>query len=231
VKNYLKRPQDLMHALRSLRSSGMQVGLPFQTPAGEMLFQLDASTLSAAQILELLDKNELDRDGVRKFYLAQKTITPKLEGAIREPRINKSDEILRILVADDSTTSRKLAELAFRRKPFQVFFAEGGNQALNLIASHRPDVVITDWMMHDLSGLDLCRIIRTKLNCRDTYLILSSSNPQEAQKAEGIAAGADGYLTKPLRSDELLGQICAARDVIKTRRDLAANPISRYQKI
>jgi CheY-like chemotaxis protein len=216
-----------MQALRSLGSSGMQVGLPFQTAAGVMQFRLDNSTLSVAQILELLDNNELDRDGVRKFHHTHKTSAPELGGAVREQGMTESYEKLRILLVDDSTTSRKLAESAFLGKPYQVFFAADGNQALNLIASHRPDVVIADWMMRDLSGLDLCRIIRRKLNCTDTYLILLSSHPLENHKARGLAAGADGYLIKPLRSDELLGQILNARDVIKARRDPDVSPISK----
>lgn len=135
-----------------------------------------------------------------------------------------------MLVADDSKTSRRLVELAFRGEALQVFFTEDGNQALNLIASHRPDVVIADWMMRDLSGLNLCRIIRSKLNCRETYLVLASSNPVEAQKAEGLAAGADSHLAKPFRPDELLAEISAARKVIQARRDLRPVSSSALQK-
>jgi len=137
--------------------------------------------------------------------------------------MNESSEILRILVVDDSAVSRKLAEYAFSGKPYEVFFADGGQQALKLVASHRPDVVITDWMMPDLSGVELCQIIRNKLNCRDTYLILLTSNSREDHITEGLAAGADGYLTKPLRSDEILAQIRTARGVLKMRRQLEPN--------
>jgi sigma-B regulation protein RsbU (phosphoserine phosphatase) len=137
--------------------------------------------------------------------------------------MNESNEILRILVVDDSAVSRKLAEFAFSGKPYEVFFADSGQQALKLLSIHHPDVVITDWMMPGLSGLELCRMIRNKLNCRDTYLILLTSNSREDHIAEGLAAGADGYLTKPLRSDEILAQIRTARGVLKTRRQLVAN--------
>src|SRR5256885_15575960 len=64
-------------------------------------------------------------------------------------------EQLRILVVDDSAISRKLAEYAFEGKPYNVFFAEDGRRALQLVSERDPDIVITDWLMPDLSGIDL----------------------------------------------------------------------------
>ena len=84
MKNYLKRPEDVLSALRSLRNSGLHVGLPSQTAAGEMIFQLGDCTLTVAQILELLDKNELDREGIRRLGETQKTGAPELACAVRE---------------------------------------------------------------------------------------------------------------------------------------------------
>ena len=76
MKSYSERPGDVINALRSLRRMGMRVGLPFQTAEGVMLFQLDDYTLTAAQMLELLDKNRLDRDGIRSVAEAQKESVP-----------------------------------------------------------------------------------------------------------------------------------------------------------
>jgi hypothetical protein len=67
VKDYLRRPQDVMDAVQSLRRSGLSVSLPHQTANGEMFFEIDGYVLTVAQILELLDKNELDHVGIRRF--------------------------------------------------------------------------------------------------------------------------------------------------------------------
>jgi CheY-like chemotaxis protein len=134
--------------------------------------------------------------------------------------MNESNRYLRILVVDDSAVSRKLAEFAFLGRPYEVFMADCGEQALKLFVLHRPDVVITDWMMPGISGPELCRTIRKKLHCPDTYLILLTSNSREDHSADGLAAGADGYLTKPLRSEELRAQLSTARGVLKSRRQL-----------
>ena len=72
MKDFCERPGDIVSAVRSLRRAGMRVGLPYQTAEGVMFFQLDDYTLTVAQILELLDKNQLDRDGIRALVEAQK---------------------------------------------------------------------------------------------------------------------------------------------------------------
>ena len=140
-------------------------------------------------------------------------------------------EMLQILVVDDSAVSRKLAELAFLGRPYVVHFAEDGRQALDQLEKKRPDIVVTDWMMPDLSGLDLCKRIRSRPGLRDTYVILLSSNSTEEQKAAGFAAGADGYLTKPLQAHELLGQIRTARGVLEARRKEAEKRLSGLARV
>jgi CheY-like chemotaxis protein len=136
--------------------------------------------------------------------------------------MKETNETLRILVVDDSAVSRKLAEYAFAGKPYEVFFAENGHEAFKLVESRRPDIVITDWMMPDLSGLELCQMIRKKPEYTNTYLVLLTSNSSEHERLQGIAVGADGYLIKPIRSEELFAQIRRARGMLKARRAVHA---------
>lgn len=135
--------------------------------------------------------------------------------------------LLGILVVDDSAISRKLVEYALEGKPYDVFFAENGRRALELISERAPDIVITDWLMPDLSGIDLCRLIRQQLQRKDIYIVLLTSNSGQEDVAKGMASGADGYLTKPLQSDKLFAEIHMARAVVKVRRngDPQAMPI------
>ena len=134
--------------------------------------------------------------------------------------MSETNKHLRILVVDDSAVSRKLAEITLSRKPYELSMADSAEQALKLFETHHPDVVITDWMMPGLSDPQLCQIIRNKLNARDTYLILLTSNSHADHIAQGLAAGADGYLLKPLRTNDLLAQLSAARAILKSRRAL-----------
>jgi hypothetical protein len=67
VKNYTQRPEDVSKAVRPLRHRGVRVGLPMQKADGEMIFAVDDFTFTANQILELLDKHELNIEGIRKL--------------------------------------------------------------------------------------------------------------------------------------------------------------------
>ena len=223
MKNYLKRPEGLSNAVRLLRKNGVRVGLPMQTPDGEMVFPVENGMITAGQILELSNRKELHREGIRRLTEAANPKACELAAGALDDGMKESNETLRILVVDDSSVSRKLAEYAFGGKPYEVFFAEHGLQALKLVESRHPHIVITEWMMPGLSGLKLCQVIRHKLKCTDTYLILLTSNSGEARRAAGYAAGADAYLTKPLRSDELLIQIRAAHGALKARHKAPAD--------
>jgi hypothetical protein len=67
VKDYLKRPEDVIRAVRSLQRLGLSLSLPYQTPSGEMFFEINGQVLTVAQMLKLLDQNQLDREGIRQF--------------------------------------------------------------------------------------------------------------------------------------------------------------------
>ena len=67
MNGYIKRPLDVIRALRSLHSSGLSVSLPYLTSSGEMFFKIEGSILPVGQMLRLLDENQLDRVGIRHF--------------------------------------------------------------------------------------------------------------------------------------------------------------------
>jgi DNA-binding response OmpR family regulator len=81
-----------------------------------------------------------------------------------------------------------------------------GAKGLDLFAKHQPAVVITDWDMPDIVGLELCRRIRRDFPGFHSHLILLTGNTEKAQVAEGLGAGADDYLTKPFHSNELVAR-------------------------
>jgi DNA-binding response OmpR family regulator len=86
-------------------------------------------------------------------------------------------------------------------------FARDGREALDLSAEHQPAVVITDWDMPDIGGLELCRRIRRDSRGFHSHLIFLTGNTDKAQVVEGLAAGADDYLTKPFHSSEVVARV------------------------
>ena len=85
---------------------------------------------------------------------------PRPETMERELCMNDAAQDLQVLVVDDSPVYRKLVEHALEDGPYSVLYAKSGREALELFARYLPAIVITDWMMPDVSGLDLCQRLR-----------------------------------------------------------------------
>jgi two-component system, cell cycle response regulator len=129
---------------------------------------------------------------------------------------------LQVLVVDDSPVYRKLVEHALEGSPYSIMFAKSGGEALELFARHLPAFVITDWMMPDLSGLDLCQRLRADVHRGYTYIILLTSIAEKDNVVKGLASGADDYLTKPFDPGELLARIGVGRRIIDLHRQIDA---------
>src|SRR5260370_20452609 len=127
---------------------------------------------------------------------------------------------LRVLAVDDSPLSRKLLEHALQGQPYEVAFAKDGQEALQAISEFRPNIVITDWMLPDFSGPELCRRIRGESKTGYTYVILVTSNVEKESIVEGLAAGADDYLTKPFTEKELVQRVGVGRRIIEMHREI-----------
>jgi two-component system, cell cycle response regulator len=119
---------------------------------------------------------------------------------------------MKVLIVDDDPVSRLVVEAAVVSLGHDCLTAEGGETGWKLFSEEQPDVVISDWMMPDLNGLELCRRIRSNEGTRYCSFVVLTSHDDKHSVREGILAGADDYLTKPLKLDELeLRLITAAR--------------------
>lgn len=126
-----------------------------------------------------------------------------------------------VLVVDDSPVYRKLVEQVLAGEPFSLIFARNGAEAMDLFQQHSPCMVITDWMMPDFSGLELCQRIRSDNARPYTYVILMTSNTEKGNVVKGLQAGADDYLTKPFDPGEMLARIGVGRRIIDLNREIA----------
>src|SRR5437762_4394969 len=130
-----------------------------------------------------------------------------------------SPQEFKILVADDSPLYRKLVEETLGREEYVVCFAKNGREASDLLAEHHPALVITDWEMPGITGIELCAQIRGNQSSY-TYIILLTSNTDKDQIIKGLAAGADDYLTKPFHSGELLARVAVGRRIVELHREI-----------
>jgi len=125
----------------------------------------------------------------------------------------------RILVVDDDPVSVSLLENLLENSG-EVWTASNGAEAVRMILDVGPHLVITDWRMPEMNGLELCEAIRSNEVCGFVYVMLTTAHSDENSITEAFAAGVDDYLTKPFNSKELLARIRAADRIIDLQRDL-----------
>lgn len=128
----------------------------------------------------------------------------------------------KVLVADDSAVYRKLVEHALLPEQYSVIFAKNGSQALDLFAAHLPPLLITDWEMPDITGIELCERIRRDFPTSYTYIVILTGMTDTDKIVKGLAAGADDYLTKPFHAKELLARLGVGRRLVDLHRQLEA---------
>jgi two-component system cell cycle response regulator len=126
----------------------------------------------------------------------------------------------KVLVADDSPLYRKLVEQALSHERYSVLFANDGRRAVDLFSEHHPPLVITDWMMPDISGIELCERVRRDFPTFYTYIIILTAMTDIDKIVSGLAAGADDYLTKPFHAEELLARVGVGRRVVDLHRQI-----------
>jgi diguanylate cyclase (GGDEF)-like protein len=136
--------------------------------------------------------------------------------------MNGSKQPFPALVVDDSPVARKLVEHALPLEEFRILPAKTGLEALDLFTLHRPGLVITDWLMPDLSGIELCQCLRDRFKDSFTYVILLTSLSEKSNIVAGLQAGADDYLTKPFDSEELLARANVGRRFVELHREIEA---------
>jgi DNA-binding response OmpR family regulator len=109
-----------------------------------------------------------------------------------------------ILIVDDDRKTVELIQLALKNEYFETLKAYDGVEALALVRSEAPDLVILDWMLPHISGLDLCRIIRGE---SPVPIILLTARSTEEDKLLGLSLDVDDYLTKPFSLRELVARV------------------------
>ena len=129
--------------------------------------------------------------------------------------------IERVLVVDDSRLQRKILTASLEKWGFEVDQADSAQSALDMCAMQEFDLIISDWMMPGMSGLEFCREFRAKPRDRYVYFILLTSKSDKNEVAKGLESGADDFLTKPVSADELRARIAAAARIMKNERDLS----------
>lgn len=126
-----------------------------------------------------------------------------------------------VLIVDDSRLQRRILSVSLARWGYTVKEAENGTQALEICAERMPDFVVSDWVMPEMDGLELCRTFRELQADTYGYFILLTSKSERSEITKGYEAGADDFLTKPIDSGELRSRLNAGERIIEMQRQMA----------
>ena len=115
----------------------------------------------------------------------------------------------KILIVEDEQPIREMTAFHLSRAGFEVLEAEDCRSARQLLADERPDLALIDWMLPDMSGLELTRTLKRDENYDDLSIIMLTARAEERDKISGLEGGADDYITKPFSPRELIARIQA----------------------
>lgn len=125
-----------------------------------------------------------------------------------------------ILIADDNDLQRTVLEYALKKSGHEVMAAADGRQAIEIFKSGYYPIIITDWTMPHMNGLELCRTIRDNYQDQFTYVILHSSHDSKNDIQAAMDAGIDEYLVKPVDPTDLALRLATAQRVLKLEQTL-----------
>ena len=114
-----------------------------------------------------------------------------------------------VLVVEDEAALATMLRYNLEKQGFRVEEATDGQEALTRIAEAQPDLVLLDWMLPQMSGLEVCRQIRRRSATRDLPVIMVTARTDDQDAVRGLNTGADDYITKPFSMDALLARIRA----------------------
>jgi len=127
-----------------------------------------------------------------------------------------------LLIVEDETALVELLRYNFEKEGFKVTTAMDGEAALVAVDEARPDLVVLDWMLPHVSGLEVCRQLRRKPETRDLPIIMLTARGEESDRVRGLEVGADDYVAKPFSPSELIARVRAVlrRSKPSTAQDL-----------
>ncbi len=128
----------------------------------------------------------------------------------------------RVLVVDDSSAQRRVIAAGLRRWGYDVLEAASGSEALAICNAGGVDLVLSDWMMPGMNGIEFCRALRAGSHEQYIYFILLTAKSDKGAVTEGLEVGADDFLAKPVDAGELRARLKAGERLLTMERELRA---------
>lgn len=112
-----------------------------------------------------------------------------------------------VLVVEDESAQREVLKYNLEAEGFDVVMAENGDEAMLLVAEENPDLIVLDWMLPNVSGIEVCRRVKANPDTRGIPIIMLSARSEETDRVRGLETGADDYVVKPYSVVELMARL------------------------
>lgn len=155
----------------------------------------------------MLNANALDLRNLLLLTAGAGSRKNPIKEAIHEKVIKSSSGTMKILIVDDSPVYRQMIQDALCALPYEKIFASSGREGLESFVAHKPDLIILDRIMPDLTGPEFCRLLRSASPSSSPHIIMLTGSSDTECLIEGLEAGAHDYVTKPFRDQELLARV------------------------
>ncbi|MFR1032280.1 MAG: response regulator [Alphaproteobacteria bacterium] len=112
-----------------------------------------------------------------------------------------------VMVIEDEEALGLLLKYNLEKEGYEVILETRGNKALAEIEKYGPSVILLDWMLPEISGVEICKLVRSKPDIKNIPIIMLTAKGEEEDKIKGLTAGADDYVTKPFSVPELMARV------------------------
>jgi two-component system, OmpR family, phosphate regulon response regulator PhoB len=112
-----------------------------------------------------------------------------------------------VLIVEDESAQREVLSYNLEAEGYRTSQAADGEEALMLVDEELPDVIVLDWMLPSVSGIEVCRQLKTRANTRGVPIIMLSARSEEGDRVRGLETGADDYVVKPYSVSELMARV------------------------
>ncbi len=134
----------------------------------------------------------------------------------------------RILVIEDDPEIQNLIEYHLMKNDFEVSITSQGEEGLLMVNEQNPDLIILDWMLPDIAGIEICRRLRRDSTTQSTPIIMITGRGDESDKIRGLETGADDYITKPFSQKEMVARVKA---ILRRSRPALSGSIIKYEGV
>lgn len=133
-----------------------------------------------------------------------------------------------VLIVEDEESITMMVQYNLEKEGFEVATEEDGERALYSVEERRPDIILLDWMIPEVSGIEVCKSIRANDDLRSTPIIMLTARGEETDRLMGLDSGADDYIVKPFSPKELIARIHA---VLRRTRPVLEEKLLQYDGI